>query len=160
MTTCIQSSYVQQTLVSFGVEYILPQPCAVSADVSNVYDIMRCQSDAPIQLDDEIYSLLLSMGIRANLAGYPCLVEAIRVFSRDTTQQITKTVYPEVAKRCGGTAKRVERAIRSAIQDGWKRRNDSVWSLYFAADRTARHAPPNRYFIAWMVVRLENRKVG
>ena len=44
---------------------------------------------------------------------------------------VTKILYPEVAKRFGTTASRVERAIRHAIEVAWDRGDLETLQKYF-----------------------------
>ncbi len=55
--------------------------------------------------------------------GYQYLREAIiiTVQDMDVINAVTKVLYPEVARRFGTTASRVERAIRHAIEVAWDR---------------------------------------
>lgn len=65
----------------------------------------------------KIENYLINKGIRAQYKGFDCLVEAIKLVQKDRTYKnnITKRLYPDVAKTLNETASKVERAIRHAI---------------------------------------------
>ncbi len=69
-------------------------------------------------VQEKIEKLLLSLGIPPSLKGFRASVCAIELILNDRSalDQITKRLYPEVAKRLGSTANRVERAIRHAVE--------------------------------------------
>lgn len=160
-TACLHSDYVFQTLVRLGVQCILPRPCTVAAVVSRVYDMIAWHGENIRQVEAEVNSLLLQFGFRMSLSGYECLYEALVLMLQDPRQQVTKVIYPEVAVKCGGNAKRVERAIRCVIRDAWKHRDDSLWRMYFSPDQNGVvNCPANSYFMSRMVMCLDNRKIG
>jgi len=67
---------------------------------------------------EKIAKLFLSLGIPPCLKGFQAGVCAIEIILEypNVMDQITKRLYPEVAKRMGSTASRVERAIRHAVE--------------------------------------------
>ena len=160
-SVCAQSSYVVQSLVNLGVQYILPKPCTAAAVATRMQEIEVMRQGREWTAYDEINSLLLSFGFKMSLGGYPCVQEAILSYLHDGNRQITKTVYPEVAAKCGGSPKRVERAIRGVINDAWKRRDDAIWQMYFTVESGGnRKCPSNSYFISRMAMCLQNRKIS
>ena len=50
---------------------------------------------------------------------------------QDPTLQVTKEVYPAIAKEYGTSNLAVEKAIRAVIEVAWENRNDSLWRQYF-----------------------------
>ena len=84
-------------------------------------------------LDEQITSLLLTIGIPAHIKGYQYLREAVRMVieDRDVINRITKELYPGVARRFDTSASKVERAMRHAIEVAWARgRLDTVNKMY------------------------------
>lgn len=72
---------------------------------------------------DAIDELLHKMGYTGNYMGMESLITAVELVWRDRTllHSVTKVLYPEVAKRCGGTWKTVERNLRTAAKACWER---------------------------------------
>lgn len=69
---------------------------------------------------------------------------------------VTKTLYPEVAKRFGTTASRVERAIRHAIEVAWDRGDLETLQKYFGYTvSNAKGKPTNSEFIAMIADKLQ-----
>lgn len=161
VTACTDSPYAMRQLVHLGVQYFLPKPCTVAAAVTRLYEMIVSRSERDWNIEAEVNSLMLSLGLRMNLNGYSCLREAIIQKLQDDSKQVTKAVYPEVASKYGGNGKRVERAIRSVIMDAWKRRDDNVWSMYFNQVKNGEtKCPTNGYFISRMSMCIDNRKIG
>lgn len=62
--------------------------------------------------------LLMNLGVDPALLGYDYLVEAVSLCFQDKKylRNITKELYPYLAKENGTTASRAERAIRHAVE--------------------------------------------
>ena len=85
----------------------------------------------------------------ANGKGYTYLRESIPIYAKDPQQAITKELYPAVAKLCGSSVDQVERAMRTAIERAWKRRDDQIWRLYFTPQSDGSiKKPSNSEFIS------------
>lgn len=160
-TACYYSDYLTQSLVRLGVCCALPKPCTVTAVASRVREILAVRDDNLYAMDVEVDSLLLMMGLRTKLGGYRCLREAMLAAFANREQPLTKVIYPQVAQICGGTPNRVERAIRVAIMDAWKNRDESLWRMFFTPGRDGKlPCPSNGDFIARMVAFLNDRKTA
>ena len=67
----------------------------------------------------------------------------------DFLGQITKVLYPTVAKRYQTTSSRVERAIRHAIEVAWNRgKLDTLDELFGYTVSTGKGKPTNSEFVA------------
>lgn len=71
----------------------------------------------------EIENLCTNSGIPSNIQGYEYIIEAIRLAVEDAAmiRQITKKLYPDIARSCNTTSSKVERSIRHAISVLWSR---------------------------------------
>lgn len=83
----------------------------------------------------------------------------------DFLGQITKVLYPEIAKKYETTASRVERAIRHAIEVAWNRGNiDAIDDIFGYTISASKAKPTNSEFIAMIAdklrldARLKNKK--
>lgn len=65
--------------------------------------------------------LLKKLGVNPAIKGWTYLNEAIQMSVDDPTvmEQVTKTMYPTIAKKCGTTPMRVGRAIRHAVEQAF-----------------------------------------
>jgi two-component system response regulator (stage 0 sporulation protein A) len=135
------SEYMLRILSEFKVSHMVCKPCSVCAAMSQIYQLLHYEKERNNTKDPD--PTLLALGLRMNLSGYSCLCVAIRLIREDPNQSITKILYPNVAKICGGTPERVERAIRNVIRDAWKRRDDRLWLAYFSRNRKGEILPPS-----------------
>lgn len=156
--TRIITDYIQDSLVSLNVSYVMVKPCLVSAVVSRVRDMERLlltKAEPVWDISAEVNSILIALGFRPNLAGYRCTVEAILAMIREPDLAISKGVYPTVVPICGTSVKQVEHAIRLAINDAWIHRDDAIWSNYFPKDRNGTiRRPTNSVFLSRMAAAL------
>lgn len=94
---------------------------------------------------------ILKLGVPANIKGYRFLREGILMVLNDMemVESVTKLLYPGIAKRYGTTDKKVERAIRNAVETSWKRGDEKVFlQLFGYSQNTGRTRPTNSEFIA------------
>ena len=106
----------------------------------------------------EIYDLLYRLGITANYTGFFHMGYAVKLCCErpERLLMVTKWVYPEVAKRFGTTASRVERAIRHAIEVAWDRGDVDVLNSYFGYTiHNGRGKPTNSEFIAMIADKMQ-----
>jgi len=115
-----------------------------------------------LELESEITSLLHEIGIPAHIKGYMYLRTAIleTYLNVDFLGQITKVLYPEIARKYATTSSRVERAIRHAIEVAWNRGNiDAIDDIFGYTISASKAKPTNSEFIAMISdkLRLEHR---
>lgn len=119
---------------------------------------------API-VDDEctVTEILHQIGVPAHIKGYQFLRDAILMTMDDNEyiNSVTKRLYPEIARRNGTTASRVERAIRHAIEVAWDRGDVDTLNSYFGYTiHNLRGKPTNSEFIAMIAdkMRLDKKQ--
>ena len=150
------SEYITHTLEAMGIPYLMTHPCPPHAVVARLTHLHHHVQD-PQAPDDRINGMLLFLGIRTDLSGYACLRTALELLKTDSYQYMTKDLYPQIAKLCGGSAQSVERVMRSAIADAWQRRDPKIWQDYFPADRHGRYlCPANRVFLRQLSACLQH----
>jgi len=146
------SDYISSAAGRFHVSYMMRKPCEVDACAARIMDISQnLQSSAAPKTDlrTQISNMLLQLGLSTKLKGYAYLREGILLYSQNATQMVTKELYPAIGAKFCSSRDRVERAIRSAIQNAWKNRDNRVWHHYFACpEGLACHCPTNSEFIA------------
>ena len=116
-------------------------------------------------LETDITKMLHELGIPAHIKGYQYLRDAISMVVRDREmmEAVTKILYPEIAKRNGTTASRVERAIRHAIEVAWGRGSlEVIDELFGYTISTGKGKPTNSEFIALIAdkICLDYKKIG
>ena len=101
--------------------------------------------------------------VPAHIKGYQFLRDAILLTMNEPEyiNAVTKRLYPEIAKKNGTTASRVERAIRHAIEVAWDRGDVDTLNSYFGYTiHNLRGKPTNSEFIAMIAdkMRLDKRQ--
>ena len=73
----------------------------------------------------------------------------------DVINQITKSLYPQIAQKFSTTPSRVERAIRHAIEVAWGRGEPTIMENIFGYTvSAAKGKPTNSEFIAMIADKL------
>ncbi|AOZ79068.1 sporulation transcription factor Spo0A [Clostridium pasteurianum] len=115
---------------------------------------VKISQSVPLDLEDEITSIIHEIGVPAHIKGYMYLREAINmvVDNIELLSAVTKELYPSIAKKYNTTASRVERAIRHAIEVAWSR--GQVDTIH-----NGKGKPTNSEFIAMIAdkLRLKNK---
>lgn len=151
--TPLLSDYVYACTQRLGIEYIVRKPCDIQAIVSRIGDLsQRLQTIKP-KPDPVNYvtELLRSLGFSTKHNGYAYLREAILLMSKDTSQSVTKILYPEIAHTFGCHKDNVERSIRTAMDYAWSKGDRTLWLRYFP---DALQRPSNAVFISRMTEAL------
>ncbi len=109
------------------------------------------------RIEERVTILLHSIGIPAHIKGYVYIRCAVieSFYNPMYIGQITKSLYPEIARRYSSTASRVERAIRHAIEIAWNRGSVELINKIFGYTINAYKAKPtNSEFIAMVTDKL------
>ena len=153
VTGAFQSEEVEQDLLDNGFSFFFVKPFDENVLVSRV---LRAAGGAsrpqPVSLDSDeltVTEILHQIGVPAHIKGYQFI------------NAVTKRLYPEIAKRNGTTASRVERAIRHAIEVAWDRGDVDTLNSYFGYTiHNLRGKPTNSEFIAMIAdkIRLDKKR--
>lgn len=110
-----------------------------------------------IKIENEITEILHEVGIPAHIKGYMYLRSAIitTYYNIDILGQVTKVLYPEIARSYNTTSSRVERAIRHAIEVAWNRGNtEAIDDIFGYTVSASKSKPTNSEFIAMIADKL------
>ncbi len=173
MISAVTSDRVTNEALNLGVDYYMAKPidmkslvhrieCVNSDVVLNkggfeIDNTSNKQNKTSSSLEARITTLLHEIGVPAHIRGYNYMRESIliAVDNIDVLNYITKELYPEIAKRCGTTPSRVERAIRHAIEVAWSRGNlETKDNLFSYTINVNKGKPTNSEFIALIADRL------
>lgn len=119
--------------------------------------------DAASDLEAHVTRIIHQVGIPAHIKGYRYLRHAIMMVVQDgrIIGEVTKTLYPTVAREFGTTSSRVERAIRHAIEVAWDRGDVDVLNSFFGYTiQTCKGKPTNSEFIAMIADHLRLKLRG
>ena len=152
---------------SCGADYYMMKPCKQTAVLERVRQLANGvpaggtgeQDETQSRnLESTVTAIIHEIGVPAHIKGYQYLRESILIAVKDmeVINAVTKILYPEVAKRFGTTASRVERAIRHAIEVAWDRGDLETLQKYFGYTvSNAKGKPTNSEFIAMIADRLQ-----
>ena len=164
-TILVVSGFTRGNVVNqaaaLGADFFLTKPCRMESITERIR-LLRVGGleAAPNRqsLETLVTAIIHEIGVPAHIKGYQYLREAIliAVEDMDVINAVTKVLYPEVAKRFGTTASRVERAIRHAIEVAWDRGDLETLQRYFGYTvNSAKGKPTNSEFIAMIADRLQ-----
>ena len=104
----------------------------------------------------EVSEMLINMGVQQNLQGYQYLRHAILISLENPAiiHNVMKQLYPMVAKEYGTTDKKVERAIRHAIEVLFEKGSGELIDALFSRIKY-KVKPCNSLFIAVCVDYIE-----
>lgn len=131
-------------------------PKSGNANANSVFGAINQMNDS-FDLEAEITHVLHEVGVPAHIKGYLYLRESIDMIYHEIELlgSITKTLYPDVAKKYKTTSSRVERAIRHAIEVAWSRGNvDAISKIFGYTVNVNKSKPTNSEFIAMIADRL------
>ena len=163
----VLSSYVRGSIADLaaanGADHYMVKPCRFSTICARIRQLTTFESleqdrNHSHSLEAMVTSIIHEVGVPAHIKGYQYLREAIliAVDDIDVINAVTKVLYPEVAKRFGTTASRVERAIRHAIEVAWDRGDLETLQKYFGYTvSNVKGKPTNSEFIAMIADRLQ-----
>ena len=152
-----------------SVDYCLLRPFQADVVAQRIRQLVGLQTprDATLQtkgdhsIETSLARLMLDIGVPAHLKGHRYLREAIKmvVAEQHLMRNVTKILYPSIARNNTDTAIRVERAIRHAIEVAWNRGNVQVIHRLFGhtVDRD-RGRPTNSEFIAMIADLLRTQQ--
>ena len=139
--------FVQSTLYMAASE--LQKPDLMDRDESEKYK--------KVKIENEITEILHEVGIPAHIKGYMYLRTAILTtyYNIEILGQVTKVLYPDIARMYNTTSSRVERAIRHAIEVAWNRGNtDAIDDIFGYTVSAVKAKPTNSEFIAMIADKL------
>ncbi|MBP3607933.1 MAG: sporulation initiation factor Spo0A C-terminal domain-containing protein [Treponema sp.] len=122
--------------------------------IGNNYDV-NCDS---LSLEKYITKIIQEIGISAGILGYSFLRKAVHLVINDQNilNAYVKSLLPAVAKEFNTTPKRVERAIRHAIDTAWRKDMNAVNSALFGKSVTSnKEKPTSKMVIACLADRIK-----
>ena len=169
VTGAFQSEEMVQELLDEGFAYYFVKPLDENVLASRVLKVAlghekRVLVQTSVDSDElTVTEILHQIGVPAHIKGYQFLRDAILLTmdEPDYINAVTKRLYPEIAKKNGTTASRVERAIRHAIEVAWDRGDVDTLNSYFGYTiHNLRGKPTNSEFIAMIAdkMRLDKRQ--
>ena len=178
---CIMLSAVGQDKVTakamcLGAQYYVVKPFEMEVLVKRIRELVKNQpmeklspvlkdvkatyievEKSKLNLEAKVTNIIHDVGVPAHIKGYQYLRDGIimAVNDVDVINQITKQLYPDLAKQYKTTPSRVERAIRHAIEVAWNRGQiESMENIFGYTVNSNRGKPTNSEFIAMIADKL------
>ena len=181
MLSAVGQDKITQKAINLGAQYYIVKPFEISVLIKRIKELKFYQP-APIKgnymtrelktqyidiapedkkneenLEALVTNVIHEVGVPAHIKGYQYLREAIMMVigDIDVINQITKQLYPDIARKYKTTPSRVERAIRHAIEVAWGRgQQDTVENIFGYTVSAAKGKPTNSEFIAMIADKL------
>ena len=179
MLSAVGQDKITQKAIALGAEYYVVKPFDIellirrireiknfrpvpnnnfiSRDITQKQYIEITNKKGNENLEALVTNMIHEVGVPAHIKGYQYLREAIIMVVNDidVINQITKSLYPQIAQRFNTTPSRVERAIRHAIEVAWGRGEPTVMENIFGYTiSAAKGKPTNSEFIAMIADKL------
>jgi two-component system response regulator (stage 0 sporulation protein A) len=129
----------------------------ISKEIKPAYIEINNKDDKEKNLEAMVTNIIHEVGVPAHIKGYQYLRDGIMMVVDDieVINQITKQLYPELAKKYKTTPSRVERAIRHAIEVAWGRGQlEAVENIFGYTVSASKGKPTNSEFIAMIADKL------
>lgn len=181
MLSAVGQDKITQKAISLGAQYYIVKPFEIKLLIKRIKELKFYQP-APIKgnymtrelktqyidiapedkkneenLEALVTNVIHEVGVPAHIKGYQYLREAIMMVigDIDVINQITKQLYPDIARKYKTTPSRVERAIRHAIEVACGRgQQDTVENIFGYTVSAAKGKPTNSEFIAMIADKL------
>ncbi|MGQ9779200.1 MAG: sporulation transcription factor Spo0A [Bacillota bacterium] len=143
--------------VRLGADYYILKPFDLATLVQRILETARAieagSSYPPLDLEEVeqgVTEMLDRLRIPPGFKGYFYLREAIFLTALEPAfiTEVTKRLYPRIAEKYATTVKRVERAIRFAIETAWVKGEIELLNELFGPVDERKGRPTNAFFIA------------
>ena len=150
------NQYVVTSAARLGAHQFLMKPCNIDGIVKNILRMDMAEKGEPTffpgnqDLASLVTNTLHKIGVPANLKGHQYLREAIILTVEDEDDEaVLKCRYKEVANKFQTTTKRVESAIRHAVECAWDRGDlDTLQRFFGYTVSNVKGKPTNTEFIS------------
>ena len=151
VTSAFASDYLLQAIGEMPVDYFFRKPCSPGSITERLLDLSARIGPGCGTPDTHcaISSILLALNIPTHKKGFRYARSCILLLAENPDCQITKEIYPEVAREFSTSTTAVEKAIRSAIDSAWECHDPAAWQQYFPPVGSGRiPRPTNTQFLS------------
>lgn len=177
MLSAVGQDLITSQAINLGAKYYILKPFEIDVLIKRIRELTTMPQTNQIQIPSNIKNQYITtnttnvtsnleimvtnviheIGVPAHIKGYQYLRDGIMMVVDDIEiiNQITKQLYPDLAKKYKTTPSRVERAIRHAIEVAWGRGQlDTVNSIFGYTISSNKGKPTNSEFIAMIADKL------
>jgi two-component system response regulator (stage 0 sporulation protein A) len=172
MLSAVGQDNITKRALMLGAEYYMVKPFEIDMLIKRIRDLKNANR-APINfvnkeakssyinlekvqnkednLEAIVTNVIHEVGVPAHIKGYQYLRDGIIMVIEDidVLNQVTKQLYPDLAKKHKTTPSRVERAIRHAIEVAWTRGQlETIENIFGYTIDSNKGKPTNSEFIA------------
>lgn len=127
------SDFASEVMARLQVDLALLKPCTAANVAQRVEELVV--HTVPLVRGPDPYdcatALLLSLNAPTSQRGFRYLRDGILLMMADPDQQLTKALYPAIARKYDTSPANVEKCIRTTVRCAWERRREEVWKQYF-----------------------------
>lgn len=156
--------------MAHGADYFFVKPISPENLVNRLEEFtgekneeVMAQKRGISSIDERISDIFLALGVPINNSGFKYMREGVKLAISDPSilDRVTKGLYPRIAENFNTTDKRVERAIRHALERTWdESRYDELTAVFGVRTRYGKYRPTNSEFIALVADRLLLEQMG
>ena len=180
MLSAVGQDKITQRAIELGAEYYVVKPFDIELLIKRIKEIKyfkpnrvmnnnnSSRESRYIEIDSRsmkkednlealVTNIIHEVGVPAHIKGYMYLRTAILTtyYNIDILGQVTKVLYPDIARMYNTTSSRVERAIRHAIEVAWNRGNtEAIDDIFGYTVSAVKAKPTNSEFIAMIADKL------
>jgi len=179
MLSAVGQDNITKKALNLGAEYYMVKPFEIDLLIKRIRDLknlnkfqnnfisrdlskptyinMETVKTKEDNLEALVTNIIHEVGVPAHIKGYKYLRDGIIMVVEDidVLNQITKQLYPDLAKKHKTTPSRVERAIRHAIEVAWNRGQIEMHEKIFGYTvNSNKGKPTNSEFIAMIADRI------
>ena len=151
VTSAFASDYLLESIRELPVDYFYRKPCSVASITDRIADLAARIGPGRTNPDPHcaVSSTLLALNIPTHKKGFRYARCGILMLAGDPDLQVTKEVYPAIAKEFSTSTTAVEKSIRGAIDSAWETHDPAVWRRYFHPAANGRiPRPTNTQFLS------------
>ena len=140
-----------------GISTCLLRPYSLDNLCERINRTVYIEKGEDFNLESHVTKIIHQIGVPAHIKGYQYLRTAIIMVANNNQiiNEVTKTLYPTIAREYSTTSSRVERAIRHAIEVAWDRGDVEVLDSFFGYTiHKNKGKPTNSEFIAMIADNL------
>lgn len=144
-----------------GISTCLLRPYSIDTLCQRINRTVYIEKGEDFNLESHVTKIIHQIGVPAHIKGYQYLRTAIMMVANDNQiiNQVTKILYPSIAREYNTTSSRVERAIRHAIEVAWDRGDVDVLDSFFGYTiHKNKGKPTNSEFIAMIADNLRLKR--
>ena len=165
---------IVERAITSGADYYLVKPFSTGVLLERINELLGEEEllqakfgsvarRKAITTEEKISDIFIAIGIPPHIKGYGYLREGIKttVERPQIINNVTKELYPSIAKKYETTPSKVERAIRHAIEVAWNRgRVDAISAVFGTRVYLGGEKPTNSEFIALVADKLILENMG